>query len=232
MTATGDLVILYGSWQSMWQVTLEEGKITNNKYGSFLHDDLIGVPYGSKVLNRKGDQWCYLLRPSPEMLTLSLAHRTQIIYHADISAVLMLLAVRPGCVVVEAGTGSGSLSVHLAAACAPNGQLRTFEYNGFRAAEARADFARYGTPCITCEERDVIEDGFPVELAGTADALFLDVPMPWGCLDTVRSTLKPGGRFVSFSPCIEQVQRVAEALRSAADGKPPWQEIRTVECMT
>lgn len=44
-----------------------------------------------------------MLRPTPELWTLALPHRTQILYHPDISYITMWLAIKPGSVVIEAG---------------------------------------------------------------------------------------------------------------------------------
>ena len=52
-------------------------------------------------VNRKG--WVYLLHPTPELWTVNLPHRTQILYTTDISMVLLQLDIKPGSVVVESG---------------------------------------------------------------------------------------------------------------------------------
>lgn len=78
-----------------------------------------------------------LLRPTPELWTLALPHRTQILYVADIALILQSLSIRPGSVVVEAGTGSGSFSHSVARAIAPHGRLHSFEFHETRAGKAK-----------------------------------------------------------------------------------------------
>ncbi|CAK0853024.1 unnamed protein product [Prorocentrum cordatum] len=210
----GDYIVLWGGYSSVSGAVLEHGAITNNRYGSFHHDDLIGQPYGSKVWSRKGRAWLAMLRPSPEMLTQSLTHRTQIIYHADISLLLMLLDVRPGKVVVEAGTGSGSVSASLARALCPGGTLYTFEFHEERQRQAAADFERYGlSGTIVSQHRDVCKNGFTDALDGMVDGLFLDLPAPWSALAHADRCLKDGGKVCTFSPCIEQIEKTAEEMR-------------------
>ncbi|CAE8707087.1 unnamed protein product, partial [Polarella glacialis] len=97
----GDFVILWGGYTQVSSIVLKAGAITNNRFGNWFHDDLIGQSFGSKLRSRKGGSWLALLRPTPEFVTQSLAHRTQIVYHADISLVRSLLDVRPGRIICE-----------------------------------------------------------------------------------------------------------------------------------
>ena len=85
-----------------------------------------------------GKNWVLVLHPTPELWTVALPHRTQILYSTDIAMVTLQLGLRPGSVVVECGTGSGSLSHAIARTVAPNGHLFTFEFH-----EVRAKVARY-----------------------------------------------------------------------------------------
>ena len=79
------------------------GNSFNSRYGDYSHSDLVGIPYGSKVPSRTGKGFVHILRPTPELWTLALPHRTQILYLADIAFITSWLYIRPGSVVVEAG---------------------------------------------------------------------------------------------------------------------------------
>lgn len=92
------------------------GKELNSRFGVYRHADLIGVPYGSKVGSRNGKGFVHVLRPTPELWTLALPHRTQILYIADIAFVTSWLDIRPGSRVIEAGE---QLPVLLCLAFAP-----------------------------------------------------------------------------------------------------------------
>lgn len=83
---------------------VEPGKDLNNRFGYYRHSDLVGLPWGSKVGSRNGKGFIHILRPTPELWTLGLPHRTQILYLADISLIVSWLNVRPGSTVIEAGT--------------------------------------------------------------------------------------------------------------------------------
>lgn len=85
-----------------------------NNYGCFSHDAMIGLPFGAKLASRNRRGFVFLLRPSPEMWTLALPHRTQILYAPDMAFIAAHLGLGPGARVIEAGTGSGSFTHFLA----------------------------------------------------------------------------------------------------------------------
>ncbi|MQM05520.1 hypothetical protein Taro_038335, partial [Colocasia esculenta] len=90
----------------------------------------------------------------------------------------------------------------------------------------RQDFEHNGlTSLITVGVRDIQGEGFPDEFCGAADSVFLDLPQPWLAITSVGRMLKPDGVLCSFSPCIEQVQRLCETLRSN------FTDIRTFEVL-
>lgn len=224
----GDFVILWGSYAQINGVKLAAGAITNNRYGNFYHDDLIGQPFGSKVRPRKGGGWLALLKASPEFITQSVMHRTQIIYHADISLILMVLDAQPGKIFCEAGTGSGSCSASIARALCPGGKLYTFEFHKERQRQAQEDFERYGIQdMIVSQHGDVCMDGFGKDLDNRVDGIFLDVPMPWLAIPHADRCLVEGGRICTFSPCIEQIEKTAAELRR--DGR--YEGVRMFESL-
>ena len=90
-----------------------------------------------QVETTNGKSWVAILHPTPELWTLTLPHRTQIIYSTDTAVITLALGLRPGSKVIESGTGSGALSHALARSVAPSGHLHTFEFH-----QQRADMAR------------------------------------------------------------------------------------------
>ncbi|KAJ2697178.1 tRNA (adenine-N(1)-)-methyltransferase catalytic subunit trm61 [Coemansia sp. IMI 209128] len=223
----GDLVVVYLNPGSMLTTTVKAGDMLNNKYGNFRHDDMIGLKYGSMVKSRVGTGFVYLLHPTPALWTQVVPHRTQILYLPDISFISMYLDLKPGKVVLESGTGSGSFSHSLARTIAPTGHLYTFEYHELRAETARKEFIEHKlTDVVTIEHRDVLANGFGK--VGIADAVFLDLPAPWDAVAAAKESLRRDttGRVCSFSPCIEQVQRTALALDEHG-----FSDIRMYECL-
>jgi tRNA (adenine57-N1/adenine58-N1)-methyltransferase len=225
----GDAVILYFSITNLLLVpSIKAEDTTHNGYGFFYHSDIIGKRFGSKIEPKNGSENprpMHVLRVTPELFTLSIPHRTQIIYHADISAILMGLNIVPGSVVVEAGTGSASLSFSIAHKIAPSGRLFTFEVDHARAEHNRQLLHAVTDPgVVTLEERDVVEKGFPETIV--ADAVFLDLPSPWLAIAAAGKALKDNGRLCTFSPSIEQVSKNVDAMKANK-----FHEIRTVEVM-
>ena len=175
----------------------------------------------------KNGGFIYVFAFTPELWTLALPHRTQILFSVDIAQVVAHLSLRPGSVVVESGTGSGSLTASLARAVAPSGHVYTFEFNADRALKAKNEFAALGlSPIVTVTHADACTDGFGVAGEGVADGVFLDLPQPWLALPYAKRTLRQCGVICSFSPCIEQVQRTAAAMRSLG-----FDDVRTIESL-
>ncbi|SJX61009.1 related to GCD14-translational repressor of GCN4 [Sporisorium reilianum f. sp. reilianum] len=111
----GDLIIVFASRdKTPMPLTVTPGEHVSNMFGHFPHNDMVGMPYGSKMVSKNGRGYVYLLRPTPELWTLALPHRTQILYAPDMSFISMKLNMGPGSRVIEAGTGSGSFSHFIA----------------------------------------------------------------------------------------------------------------------
>ncbi|KAL0124067.1 hypothetical protein PUN28_006099 [Cardiocondyla obscurior] len=232
----GDVVILYLNPSNMHPLEIKakicnkKGKIIDNVfhtvYGGLKVISLIGQKYGSKVELTRG--WAYVLQPTPELWTLMLPHRTQIIYSPDISLIIHLMELGPGSTVVETGTGSGSLSHSLIRAIRPSGHLYTFDFHEQRVSIASTEFENHGlNNFVTLKKRDVCSEGFGEELKHKIDAVFLDLPHPWLAVEHATVVLKQkGGKLCFFSPCIEQVQRTCTKLIHKG-----FIELHTYECL-
>ena len=204
----GDLILLHGGYKFLTTCYVERGQILINKFGAFRHENMIGVAYGQLVPNTRNSAKLVVLRATPELWSISLRHRTQVVYSMDASVINFRLNIRPGSIVVETGTGSGSLSHHFVRSLQPNGHLHTFEFNQHRAKLAEEEFRRHGiSQYVTVHHADAYEDGFSKEggVIHQANAVFLDLPMPWKAIHHAKKALVPNGMICSFSPCVEQV---------------------------
>ncbi|KIJ26688.1 hypothetical protein M422DRAFT_216196 [Sphaerobolus stellatus SS14] len=211
--APGDTVVLWLTRDNLHIITVTPGQEYTGRFGTYHHADLLGVPYGSKVPARNGKGFLHVLRPTPELWTMALPHRTQILYLADISFIMSRLAIRPGSHVLEAGTGSGSMSHSLARTIGPFGRLYTFEFHAQRALKAQEEFLQHGlAERIILKHQNVCKDGFG--LSNAVDAIFLDLPMPWEAIKSAKEASRKDRtvRICCFSPCIEQVLRTVSVL--------------------
>lgn len=177
----GDLVIIWSGREYTTFLKIISGKIFQNKRGIFLHNDMIGKEYGTKVIiiyynkyifffknkkiySKNKEGWVYILNPTAELWSRTLHLRTQILFSLDISMIIANLYLKPGCIVIESGTGSGNLSTAIARTISPNGHLYTFEINKERVIAATQDFSINGTnSLITVIHRDVCKEGFGIE---------------------------------------------------------------------
>jgi len=122
-------------WTAVWMQGLGSGSISLQVFPSIPNLRPSRLEHQVTGVNGKG--FVTLLYPTPELWTLALVHRTQILYVADIALISFNLELKPGAVVIESGTGSGSFSHSIIRSIIPTGHLHTFEYHEQRAQIAR-----------------------------------------------------------------------------------------------
>ncbi|GMM51922.1 tRNA 1-methyladenosine methyltransferase subunit [Starmerella bacillaris] len=213
----GDLVLIWISRTVIRPVYLKKDEALQTKFGHFLHNDMIGRPFGSQISATQGRGFVHVLAPTPELWALSLPHRTQIVYSPDSSYIIHRLQIRPDSKVVEAGTGSGALTHALARAVGTDGTIFTYEYHEDRHMQAVKEFKDHElSDIITCTHRNVCEDGFQIEKPTLATAVFLDLPAPWTAIPKLFEgeilNRKEAVHICCFSPCIEQVSKTVKVL--------------------
>jgi len=207
--APGDLALLVGLRHKYYIFPLLPGGTFHTHRGILYHDEMIGKTWGAQVFSHQGSPF-FLLQPSLADLLKDLKRNTQILYPKDIGYILTTMSVGPGQTVLEAGTGSGSMTVALAFAVGPQGRVVSYERRPEFQALAHKNLERLGLDGrVEFKLRD-IADGFNET---DADAFFLDVINPWDYIPQVRAALKPGGFFCSLMPTFNQVEHILHALR-------------------
>jgi len=192
-------------------VTLKSGAKFETHRGILLHDDLIGRQWGTQVFSHLGAAF-YLLQPSLADILIDLPRTTQILYPKDIGFILVTMGIGPGTRVLEAGTGSGSMTIALAYAVGSEGQVVSYEVRPDMQNLARKNLERVGLAArVDFKLRD-ISQGFDET---DADAFFLDVPNPWDYIPQVRAALRPGGFLCCLVPTVNQVTDLLLSLRRA-----------------
>src|SRR5512137_1690202 len=139
----GDLAQLVGLRHKHFIFPLIPGGEFLTHRGILKHDDLIGKPWGSQVFSHQ-DSPFFMLQPSLADILTDLPRNTQIMYPKDIGYILTMMTVGPGQRVMEAGTGSGSMTVALAYAVGPQGRVITYERREEFQTLARKNLERLG----------------------------------------------------------------------------------------
>jgi tRNA (adenine57-N1/adenine58-N1)-methyltransferase len=207
----GDLVLLIAKDYKRFVVRLRAGDELQTHRGVLHHDDLLGQPLGREVRSHLGYPFL-VLEPSLCDLIYDIKRTTQIMYPKDIGYVLLKMNISSGRRVIEAGTGSGGLTLALAHAVAPDGRVYSYEVRPDVVRLAAKNLERVGLrEFVELKERD-IATGFDEY---DADALFLDVRRPWDYLTQAAAALKGGGFFGSIVPTTNQVVRLIQDLPDA-----------------
>ena len=211
----GDRVQLRDRKGRTHTVWLEAGKVFHTHHGQIAHDDLIGRPEGSLVTASSGSSYL-ALRPLLADVTLAMPRGATVVYPKDAAAILGLADIAPGQTVVEAGAGSGALSMWLLRVLGAEGRLVSYERrDDFAAVAARNVTAQLGRlpDSWALLVGDVVER-LPADLApGTVDRVVLDLLAPWECVPAVADTLVPGGVLCCYVATTTQLSRVVETLR-------------------
>lgn len=208
----GDLAQLVGLRHKYFIFRLKAGAKFESHRGILMHDDLIGKPWGTQVFSHIGSPF-YLLQPSLGDLLVDLPRTTQILYPKDIGFILVTMGIGPGRKVLEAGTGSGSMTTALAYAVGREGRVISYEVKPDVQNLARKNLTRFGLESrVDFKLRDIAE-GFDET---DADSFFLDVPNPYDYTVQVRNALKPGGFLCCLVPTFNQVEKTLVALRQTS----------------
>jgi tRNA (adenine57-N1/adenine58-N1)-methyltransferase len=209
IASDGDLAQLVGLRHKHFILTLQAGAKFETHRGILQHDDLIGKAWGTQVFSHMGSPF-FLLQPSLADLLTELPRTTQILYPKDIGFILVTMGVGPGQKVMEAGTGSGSMTTALAYAVGPEGRVVSYEVKQDVQNLARKNLTRFGLDSrVDFKLRDIVEGSEETD----ADSFFLDVPNPYDYIAQVRAALKPGGFLCCLIPTFNQVEKTLQALR-------------------
>jgi tRNA (adenine57-N1/adenine58-N1)-methyltransferase len=205
-----DLVLLIGQDRKQFVLRLQAGGQLQTHRGCINHDDLLGQPLGREILSHLGYPFV-VLEPSTFDLIKQLKRTTQIMYPKDIGYALLKLNVMPGSRVVEAGTGSGGLTLALARAVRPEGRLYSYEVRADILRLAQENLESLGlADSVEFKLRDIAE-GFDER---DVDALFLDVRRPWAYLAQVVEALKDSGFFGAILPTTNQVSDLVRNMEA------------------
>src|SRR5438034_1076464 len=108
----GEPVLLIDRKDRRYLLVLRAGAVADLRGGKLLHDDLISTSEGRPVRTTRGETFL-MVRATLAEFVLEMPRGAQIIYPKDLSAILLGADIYPGAAVLEAGTGSGALTMTL-----------------------------------------------------------------------------------------------------------------------
>ncbi|HEX2236064.1 MAG TPA: tRNA (adenine-N1)-methyltransferase [Actinomycetota bacterium] len=211
----GERALLIDGRGRRYLLSLGTGLRFHSHLGSVDHDDVIGAAEGVTVTASGGSR-LQAFRPTLSDYVLKMPRGAQVVYPKDAALVVAYADVFPGATVVEAGTGSGSLTLALARAVGDAGRVISYELREDHLEQARANVSRWyegwGAKPENVELRvgDVFE-GIPER---EIDRLVLDLPEPWRAVGRATESLEPGGIMCCFLPTVPQVAQAVEAMRA------------------
>jgi len=204
----GELVLFVDSRGRQYLVTLEAGGEFHTHTGVVHLDQVIGGEEGTTVRSTTGARYT-AMRPTLADFVLNMPRGAQVVYPKDLGPILVLADVHPGSRVLEAGVGSGALSLALLRAGA---EVVGYEVREDFAEGAVANVRRFLGEAALTQYRVELRDAYEGIDERDLDAVILDLPEPWQVVKHAERALRRGGIFVAYTPSVAQVVHLREAL--------------------
>jgi tRNA (adenine57-N1/adenine58-N1)-methyltransferase len=215
----GDRVQLTDSKGKLYSITLSAGSEWHTHKGVLKHETLVGLPEGS-IVATSGELKFQVFRPLLADYVLSMPRGATIVYPKDAAMIIGIADIKPGIKVLEAGVGSGALSISILRAVGESGHLHSVEI--------RDDFAKISQENVKNYFADAPKNwkltvGALQEqkLESDYDRVILDMLSPWECVETAAHALVPGGVFISYVATTTQLSKIAEAIKDNGNFTEP-----------
>ncbi|MCA1831576.1 MAG: tRNA (adenine-N1)-methyltransferase [Actinomycetota bacterium] len=209
----GERALLVDRKGRRYLITLKAADSFHTHEGFLSHDAIIGQTEGVRV-STSGGSSLVAYRPSYPEFVVKMPRGAQVIYPKDVGLILIEADIAPGAVVLEAGTGSGALTIALTRAVGPGGRVISYELREDFAVRARGNVEAFlgKVPDHLDLRQGNVTGGIPER---GIDRVVLDLPEPWTVVPVAIESLRPGGIWCSYVPSIVQVSQTVEALRPA-----------------
>lgn len=209
----GDRVQLTDTRGKMYSFFLQPGQQWHSHRGWINHDEIIGRDEGVVVLSNSGTQY-QAFRPLLNDYVLSMPRGATIVYPKDSAVIVGFCDLFPGAKVLEAGAGSGALSISILRAIGDSGNLTSYEERGDFLEIARSNVKNYfgELPANWDLRNGRVEQN---KFTQIFDRVVLDMLAPWDVLTTAAEALKPGGVLCCYVATTTQLSRTAEAVRES-----------------
>ncbi|AFM07383.3 tRNA (adenine-N1)-methyltransferase [Corynebacterium pseudotuberculosis] len=211
---SGDRVQLTDPKRRHATIVLNTGEKYFTHKGAINHDDIIGAQEGTIVKSEQGYEYLCFRHLMVDHV-LSMPRGAAVIYPKDSAQILVEGDIFPGARVLEAGTGSGALSMALLRALGEKGTVFSYEIreDHLEYAENNVDEFFGGRPATWQPRLGDFSAITTEELGGPVDRIILDMLAPWECLETASKLLIPGGVFMTYVATVPQLMKVMEGIR-------------------
>jgi len=215
----GDRVQLTDAKGKLYSITLAQGSEWHTHKGMLKHDEIVGLPEGSIVATNQ-DLKFQAFRPLLADYVLSMPRGATIVYPKDAAMVLGVADIKPGIRVLEAGVGSGALSISLLRAIGEEGVLHSVEIREDFAEISEKNVSSYfgGKPTNWKLTIGALQDQ---TFEADFDRVVLDMLSPWECLEVASKALVPGGVFMAYVATTTQLSKIAEAIKDSGNFTEP-----------
>ncbi len=190
----------------------------HSQFGAFELKKLIGKKYGSSVKTGTGEKFVVLRPDFNDLVAKRLRRKPQIIHKKDIGLIITYLGIGRESKVLEAGTGSAFLTVHLANIVK---EVVTYEKRDAFYENAKKNIENLGLGNVKIFNDDILkckEKDF--------DVIVLDLPGPAGMIKKLIKKLKTGGRVCIYSPDIENAVESKKMLETLN-----FKNVKFMECL-
>jgi tRNA (adenine57-N1/adenine58-N1)-methyltransferase len=210
----GDYALIVDRKGRRYLERLRPSATFHSHLGTFPHDQVLGQTEGTWITTSSAHT-LLAVKPTMADFTRQMPRIATVVYPKDLGAIIAFGDIFPGARVLEAGAGSGAVTIALLRAVGEGGQVTSYDVRQDMLERARANVEAMSgdTPRLTLKLGDVYE-GF--EETGL-DRIVLDLPEPWQVVRHAASALVPGGLFLSFLPTVLQFHELTKALRHGGE---------------
>ncbi len=211
---SGELVLLFAEDES-YLVEVSDKKISV-KSGLINLKELLKKKYGEEIKTHIGKKFSVVKPNIKDILEKRIKRMPQIIMPKDVSLILAHTGVSSGSLVIDAGTGSGFLSIFLANYIKP-GKVVTYEKEKRFVKVAKENIKLSGlSKFIKLKTKNVMK-GFDEK---NADLVTLDLNHAEKVIKHAYNSLKFGGWLAVYSPYVEQITSVVKEIRKKNFSNP------------
>ena len=215
----GDKVLLTDQKGKEYSITLQLNQEWHTHKGVLKHNDLIGQEQGIVVSTNQGLKFTAFKQLLSDFV-LNMPRGATIVYPKDAAAIIGIADIGPGEIVLEAGAGSGALTISLIRAVGRSGTVTSYENRPEFAEVARKNVEKYF---------DEVPPNWNLKLGNVQELeterkytrVVLDMLAPWECVDMASNVLQPGGVFLCYVATTTQLSQIAEAIKASGDFTEP-----------